>query len=314
MNTTQRLLAAGLVSVALFTSASAVDFALGANTGFAKLQAAGVGMDFAAITDTGATATTPSSRGWGNVGYSYSIGTTEITWAQYAVFLNDTRYDSYMFSSTQASYIGLSRNADGSVNLRLGCADKAVNVVRYSEAVAFANWLGTGSTATAGDFRLPTADEWYKAAYHDPRTDTFRLYGTGADTLTAADAFYGYLSIGPTSDSYPTVDYGTANGYGLYGMTGGVEEWTGTAQNAAGTRHWALGGAWNLTEAQLTNARVNNLADTAANDKLGFRLATTLTAIPEPSTYALCAGLGCLGFAGWRKFRRSAATRSDRRR
>ncbi len=214
--------------------------------------------------------------------YSYAIGLTEVTWGQYAVFLNDTRYDSYMFESTQAPYIGLSQNSDGTVNIRQGAADKAVSVVKYEEAVAFANWLGTGDVSSTGVFSLPTADEWFKAAYHDPQEDRFTLYGTGRDTLTEKDAFYGWVSIGPLSDSWPTVTFGEANGYGLYGMTGGVEEWTSTPQNTAGNRHWALGGAWTQNETTLTNARVNNRADASANDKLGFRVAAVM--IPEPAS------------------------------
>lgn len=263
-------------------AATLADFNLSAESGYAKLIAAGAKMEFGVVDDTAAAAVTPSTRGWGTVTYSYAIGLTEVTWGQYAVFLNDTRYDSYMFQSTQAPYIGLSQNSDGTVNIRQGAADKAVSVVKYEEAVAFANWLGTGDVSSTGVFSLPTADEWFKAAYHDPQEDRFTLYGTGRDTLAQEDAFYGWVSIGPLSDSWPTVTFGEANGYGLYGMTGGVEEWTSTPQNAAGNRHWALGGAWNQNETTLTNARVNNLADASANDKLGFRVAAVM--IPEPAS------------------------------
>jgi formylglycine-generating enzyme len=300
------LLTTACLAIAFSLPASAGDFALGADTGYAKLNAAGVGLSFSTIGDPGNSAATPSSRGWGKVDYVYSMATTEVSWAQYAVFLNDTGCSSYMFQSSGASYIGLYQNSDGSVGVRAGCADKAVCYIRYSEAVAFSNWLGTGSATQSGSFNLPTASEWYKAAYYDAnRYGTgqggYWLYGTGTDTLTEADAFYGYLAIEPNNSQWPEVDYGMFNQNGLYGMTAGVEEWTSTAQNGAGTRHWVLGGSWGNQAADLTNARLNNLADTSANAKTGFRVSTTLTAVPEPSTFALGLGALALGWAAWRR-------------
>ncbi|HNX05647.1 MAG TPA: SUMF1/EgtB/PvdO family nonheme iron enzyme [Opitutales bacterium] len=302
-----------LALLASGNSLRALVFDVSDTSGFAILDHENAGMDFCSIGASGNSGNAVggnSSRVWGSVNYEYCIGATEVTCAQYAVFLNATGYSSYMFDSSSAPYIGLYKNADGSVGVRAGCADKAVSVVRYAEAVAFANWLGTGDVNTAGAFRLPDVNEWYKAAYYDPTLNGgaggYWTYGTGSDTLTEEDAFYGYLSIGTNSESWPDADYGEENQWGLYGMTAGLEEWTGTAQNTAGSRHWVLGGSWAQTEPYLTNSRLNNLANTSANDKLGFRIVTELdmssvVAVPEPSTAALSIGALVLAYAVCRK-------------
>ncbi len=284
--------ALALSSQNAFGDFSFLKFSLGEETGYSKLQSAGLGMNFSAIGATGNAKNIDlyETRQWGAVGYNYGMGAIEVTCAQYAVFLNDTGLgaSAYMFDSTNAPYIGLYRNADGSVGIRGGCENKSVCVVKYAEAVAFSNWLSTGNADTAGMFSLPSADEWHKAAYYDPSKNNgeggYWKYATGADSITIgdgtlnsdADVFAGVLSIGQNSESWPNADFGKENNWGILGTTGGVEEWTETNQNTQGTRKWVLGGEWSGTAgSKLDNSRVNNVTiATTANDKIGFRLAT----------------------------------------
>ena len=100
--------------------------------------------------------------------------------------------------------------------------------ITWYEAATFVNWLNTSSGGTAaykfsgttfqlwdaGDtldydssnpyrsrrakYCLPSVDEWYKAAYYDPVSDTYSDYATGGDVPTGHPA----STAGGTSRSY----------------------------------------------------------------------------------------------------------------
>ena len=106
--------------------------------------------------------------------------------------------------------------------------DKPVNFVSFFDAMRFSNWLengqGAGSTesgvysigtgldesrAVNARFFIPSEDEWYKAAYHDP-------VNAGADANGTTDYwFYPTQSdIAPTTataDGTGNIDNDTAN-------------------------------------------------------------------------------------------------------
>lgn len=143
--------------------------------------------------------------GLGAVSYEYSIGTTEVTNAQYAAFLNAIDPDGvnphelYNPNMTNATgYAVVKGGLDFDPLATRGAkyapkphyADKPVNYVSFYDAARFANWVMTGDTEngfyTFADTHtlvrqgvhgpdlhdgipwvaLPSHDEWYKAAYH----------------------------------------------------------------------------------------------------------------------------------------------------
>lgn len=291
------LLGAAVFSSGALFGASYLNLSLGEESGYAKLEAAGCGMNFAGIGAAGNALPDSSrnyDRGWGRVDTTYGMGATQVTWAQLVVFLNDSGIggNAAMFSSTTASpYIPI-WNDSGVIKMRVYqevAADNAVCYLKYAEAVAFANWLGTGDVDVSGVFSLPTVDEWYKAAYYDPNqggagVEGYWKFGTSTDSVTFGDAytegdvFGGYMSIAPNSEAWPDADFGTENVWGLYGMSGGLEDWTSTAQDANGTKHWALGGNYSTSENYLSDAATNYRIASSIPGKTGFRLAVDVRA------------------------------------
>ena len=71
--------------------------------------------------------------------------------------------------------------------------------------------------------RLPTEEEWEKAASWDPETGTKRLYPWGGEPPTPGTANLGQTAFGPAgTGAYPA---GTS-AYGILGIIGDIWEWT----------------------------------------------------------------------------------------
>lgn len=157
---------------------------------------------------------------YGSVSYNYRIGTTEVTNAQYAAFLNAKAatdplalYNTNMGSDARG---GIARSGvSGSYTYapKTNMADKPVNYVNWYDSIRFANWLnngqGAGDTETGAytllggtptpsnglsitrnpgaTWFLTSENEWYKAAYHQPAAeggdaDSYWLYPTASNS------------------------------------------------------------------------------------------------------------------------------------
>jgi formylglycine-generating enzyme required for sulfatase activity len=160
---------------------------------------------------------------YGGVNYAYRIGTTEVTNAQYAEFLNAKGASDPLFlynpSMNSDVHGGITRSGvDGSYTYttKPDMANKPVNWVSWYDSIRFSNWLnngqGNGDTEadaytigalgaggipinSAGIIRnagatwfLPSENEWYKAAYFQPAAeggdaDSYWLYPTASNTV-----------------------------------------------------------------------------------------------------------------------------------
>ena len=274
---------------------------------------AAVTIDYVPVGNAGNAADT---TGYGAVAYEYQIGKYEVTNTQYADFLNTkATTDSYsLYNANMSDYGIIQSGASGSYTYSVtsGLEQRPVVYVSWFDAARFSNWLangqGSGDTetgsytlngATSGmiapnegaTIRLPSEDEWYKAAYYNGTTSTYSDYANGKDTITLAEANIHWNS-GGSFDRSTDVGYydNVSSAYGTYDQTGNVRElFDRDDEFSQGER----GGAFNSTYVFAPATFSSNVSPAAEARSTGFRVAS-VSAVPEPASWLSTAGLlGC---------------------
>jgi sulfatase modifying factor 1 len=256
---------------------------------------------------------------YGSVAYTYNIGQTEVTNAQYAAFLNArAASDPFALYNTNMAgmFGGITRSgSDGSYSYSTvsGRENNPVNFVSFWDATRFANWLhngqGNGDTETGAytltpggisantitrnagwQWAVTSEDEWYKAAFHQPASqggdsDNYWQYPTSSNTKPVAgvDANYGHV-IGNTTP----VGIFAPNFYGTFDMGGNVWEMNDTI---IGERRGLRGGMFtaNRNGFNLRSENRSNLSPATESETRGFRVVQ----VPTPGAAAML-GLGGL--------------------
>ena len=307
-----------------------------------------VGVDTVLIGNSGNSA---HWTGKGSVGYDYRMGKYEVTIGQYPMFLNSVASvtsDSFMVNlwnpvmATDMNIAGVSRSGSGTIAdpysySVIGSGNRPIAYVSWFDAARFANWINNGATvgastetgaytlngATAGNapgrnvgatWWIPTADEWYKAAYYSPGGG-YSIYPTqSSDTSLGPGNIVGgsvnqanfrkinkfsvtQSAIFSAEQNYLT-DVGafsnSASAYGTFDQGGNLEEWN-SLSGEGGSSQGIHGGDWDNNSIRMqSDLLFGSYNPTLERDTTGFRVAT----VPEPSTYALLF-FSALGFLFW---------------
>ena len=312
----------------------------------ATVANAQVTMDWVTVGNAGNAA--DQTTGFGSVDYEYRIGTYEVTNAQYAAFLNSVAASdpNSLYSSSMGSQIrgGITRSGSAgsyTYSVKDNMGDKPVNFVSWYDAARMANWMTngqgsggtesgvytlTGANSISGITRdlsnpnqvfLPTENEWYKAAYHQPEAeggdaDDYWLYATqsnGVPTVASATSIGDVANPGQdvvnygqgagwngTSRNVTTVgSASSASFYGAFDMNGNVWEWNETLIDS--TSRGLRGGSYLQAESALRSSNQRGDIPGSFGSIDGFRLASP---VPAPSAAAVL-GLGGLAAARRRR-------------
>ncbi len=276
------------------------------------------------------------TNGLGSVARPYRIALHELTNADYVQFLNavaatDTHdlFDFDIMTDTDRGGI-LRSGSPGSFTYatKTDFGDKPVNGTDWLDAARYCNWLHNGTPtglqapgttedgaydlsvaaadvvrAPGATFFLPSHDEWYKAAYHDPfdagadagGTPDYWVYPTRSDsfpTQASSDSQGNVTNPGPNVANYEKgADWNGENGnvttvgsaqatsaWGLFDLGGNVNEWTDTLAvpiDPDTPTRFGRGGDFSNTGLIMGNSTVFaldlNMAASAGN--VGFRVA-----------------------------------------
>lgn len=189
------------------------------------------------------------------------------------------------------------------------------------------------NTFSAPTFWIPTENEWYKAAYYDPNRVSpetglpapYWTYATMSDDPPDNFDLGGFFpnqanvrrnlvytvsqsTAGPTTNVLTDVGVfeSTSSYYGAFDMTGNVREW---ALPGGASGRVARGGDWNTNNTANMGKTVRFTPGAQVEEAItGFRLASNMATVPEPSTW-LWTAAGLAGLIACRRLRRRRLAR-----
>jgi sulfatase modifying factor 1 len=290
-----------------------------------RAASAEVSIDWVTVGTPG-NACDPQSEGcFGEVTDVYRISKYETTNAQYAEFLNavaatDTHglYSTAMAEPNPFERGGITRSGSSggyTYSTIAGREKMPVNWVSAYDAMRFANWLHNGQatgdqdamttedgayTITAGGFAnntttrnagatvfLTSEDEWYKAAYFDPSSETYFAYPASSDTPTSCGAPGAAANTANcnevVNDLTDVGSYsGSAGPNGTFDQGGNLFEWNETIISFQGSSLYRgdRGGSHQTRLVAVLAARSRGFnPHTRELELSGFRVAT----LPEPT-------------------------------
>lgn len=286
--------------------------------------------------DVGDPGNAPDRNGFGAVDYRYRISKYETTAAQWVEFVNakgrSDPSESGLWSENMSREDGADKDPRCDIRRtgKVGSfvhtvspefANRPVNYISFLDACRFCNWLhngqGDGDTETGAytlngyigfdgrrirrnpdaKYFVPTDDEWYKAAYYDPRKPGgagYWKYPTrsdekpGRDTKSANGA--NWYTDGFLDPAHFLLEVGSfpraLSAYGTFDQAGNLAEWT-EGLNPPFLRS-LRGGAFNSDDAGL-NIPLPNRAWTSVSDEsaVGVRIAAVVPGSSAPAAKEL---------------------------
>ncbi len=273
--------------------------------------------------------------GHGSVRHVFEIGKCEVTVGQWVEFLNAVaRTDPHRLWKSEMADAGLvethtriieRRGESGAFEYRAfpGTERFPVVFVNLTDAMRFANWLhngcGAGDTESgaydlkqAGMPRSPTArywvpteDEWYKAAYHQPEAQQgpaggYWMYPTRSQEppLLERQGGSGVSSASFLDPKFPGSNYASLNPvgshpfsssyYGTLDQGGSVWEWTETP--VRGTQRILRGGSVTKPVAALRSVMRFGCEPRIPQRDFGFRLARAVGGVGGERGAGVAAG------------------------
>lgn len=209
---------------------------------------------------------------WIYVG-SFLIDKYECTNQFYCQFLNDADPSgAHWYTSMEINRMGDPGNYYYWV--KSGKENYPVQYANFYDAEAFAAWRGSQDGLT---YRLPTEQEWEKAAGWDPAEGHYYTYGFHSDTIDCTWCNYNNCVGGPTIVGYYNGEGGRQDAksyYGCYDMSGNLWEWTSSIYS--GSSRVIRGGSWNYDASYCRVACRSYSNPTYRYYYVGFRLVQDL--------------------------------------
>ena len=260
------------------------------------------GIEFVTIDDPGNSPdTTGDPNPAGSVDYVYRIGKHEIS--------RDMIQKANDVGGLGITMLDLTRFGGND-------PDRPATEINWLEAIAFVNWLNSSSGYPVaykfvdGDFQswqpddpgydlnnvyrnrrahyfLPSADEWYKAAYFDGQSNVYYDFPTGSDTPPTPVSSGTAAATAVYNQAWPAVitEAGGLSPYGTMGQGGNANEWLESdfLPDSIASRRVVRGGAWGMNSVNMSVAIQVPVVPSAEVGGVGFRVAS----IPEPSSQLL---------------------------